>query len=77
MHEETGLQVSRIERYLGNFDYNSRRATPTRQFCFLVSVVNAAPILLREHAGYVWRHFKKTDTDPVSPTIKRLLESLN
>jgi len=35
--EETGLNVSEINRYLGNFDYQSSSGKKTRQFNFAIS----------------------------------------
>lgn len=52
--EETGLDVSSIERYLGSFNYTSGSGKASRQFNFAVDVAAAKPVVLQEHDVYQW-----------------------
>jgi 8-oxo-dGTP diphosphatase len=45
--EETGLDVSAIQHYLGSFDYTSGSGRPSRQFNFVVDVAAAEPVVLQ------------------------------
>ncbi len=71
VREETGLDVIRIETYLGHFDYEGRDGLKTRQFNFVVDVASPEPISLVEHSEYVWASPKKDLT--VTNAVKRVL----
>ena len=75
VHEETGLVVTRIDTYLGFFNYVSRGGTTTRQFNFSVSVEDYSFIKLTEHDAFIWAESKDLGrlkiTEPVRRTIAR------
>ena len=50
--EESGLSVSKIERYLGYFDYTSASGKKTRQLNFLVLTADSEVILSVEHDDF-------------------------
>jgi 8-oxo-dGTP diphosphatase len=52
--EETGLTVTGVGEYLGNFDYRSGSGRPTRQFTFVVTVASVEHVALTEHDAYQW-----------------------
>ncbi|MEC3978154.1 NUDIX hydrolase [Amycolatopsis sp. H20-H5] len=52
--EETGLEVTAIEDYLGHFDYASGSGQKSRQFTFAVVVNAVEPVVLEEHDDYQW-----------------------
>jgi 8-oxo-dGTP diphosphatase len=53
--EETGLDVTSVEKYISSFDYVSSSGKKTRQLSFLVSI-NSTKIQLNEeeHSEYYW-----------------------
>lgn len=71
--EETGLEVSAIQRYLGSFDYTSGSGKASRQFNFAVEVTATKPIVLQEHDVYQWA---RLDGDlPVTDAVKTVLKA--
>ncbi|APU15967.1 MULTISPECIES: NUDIX domain-containing protein [Actinoalloteichus] len=54
VQEETGLDVTSIDRYLGHFDYTSGSGKPSRQFNFAVTVKATTPVELTEHDDHRW-----------------------
>jgi 8-oxo-dGTP diphosphatase len=71
--EETGLDVSAIQRYLGSFDYTSGSGKPSRQFNFAVDVAAAKPVVLQERDVYQWA---KLDGElPVTDAVKTVLKA--
>jgi 8-oxo-dGTP diphosphatase len=69
--EETGLDVSSIQDYLGSFDYTSGSGKKSRQFNFAVDVSASEPVALTEHDGYRWA--KLTEELPVTDAVKEVL----
>ncbi|MEG8183963.1 NUDIX domain-containing protein [Nocardia terpenica] len=69
--EETGLDVVRIGRYLGEFDYRSGSGKKSRQFNFVVEVAAVEPVTLLEHDTYAWTEL--TEEPPVTDAVKRML----
>ncbi|WP_406637622.1 NUDIX hydrolase [Amycolatopsis sp. WGS_07] len=52
--EETGLTLVEIVDYIGSFDYVSGSGRRSRQFTFLVAVVDTTHVTLTEHDDYRW-----------------------
>jgi 8-oxo-dGTP diphosphatase len=52
--EKTALAVTGVTGYLGVFDYVSGSGRATRQFNFAVSVAAFGPLVLSEHADFLW-----------------------
>ncbi|KZM68504.1 NUDIX hydrolase [Nocardia terpenica] len=69
--EETGLDVTRITHYLGDFDYESGSGKQSRQFNFTVEVASAEPVVLQEHDAYTWTNL--TEEPPVTDAVKQIL----
>lgn len=69
--EETGLHVIRIDRYLGEFDYQSGSGKKSRQFNFAVNVTATEPVILQEHDAYTWTNL--TEEPPVTDAVKQVL----
>jgi len=61
--EETGLNILSIDRYINYFDYISGSGKKARQFNFLVSVDEDAPVILNsvEHSEYSWSDGKNNE----------------
>jgi 8-oxo-dGTP diphosphatase len=73
--EETGLQVENIKIYLGYFDYQSKSGKVTRQFNFVVTVMEPLEIMLEDHDNYVWIEKKQQDQYFVTDSVKNVLSS--
>ncbi|NKY26971.1 NUDIX domain-containing protein [Nocardia gamkensis] len=69
--EESGLDVTVIRSYLGEFDYQSGSGKKSRQFNFTVEVVNSDKIVLTEHDAYTW--IKLTEEPPVTEAVQEVL----
>jgi 8-oxo-dGTP diphosphatase len=69
--EETGLDVSSIQYYLGFFDYTSSSGKKSRQCNFTVDVTAPAPVVLQEHDAYAWSPI--TEELPVTDAVKGVL----
>ncbi|MBF6336829.1 NUDIX domain-containing protein [Nocardia abscessus] len=69
--EETGLEVTAITNYLGEFDYQSRSGKRNRQFNFTVEVGHAEPVQLTEHDAYTWTSL--VEEPPVTDAVKQVL----
>ncbi|GAB2712359.1 NUDIX hydrolase [Nocardia thraciensis] len=70
---ETGLLVTGIRHHVGDFDYLSPQGKPVRRLHFAVEVAATSPIVLSEHAGYVWAPL---DGDlSVTPSIRKILDT--
>ncbi|WP_280317607.1 NUDIX hydrolase [Nocardia wallacei] len=69
--EETGLHVTRIDHYLGEFDYQSGSGKKSRQFNFAVNVTATEPVILQEHDAYTWTNL--TEELPVTDAVKQVL----
>ncbi|MFF0488428.1 NUDIX domain-containing protein [Nocardia sp. NPDC004068] len=68
---ETGLDVTRIVHYLGDFDYESGSGEKIRQFNFTVDVASPEPIVLHEHDAYTWTAL--VEEPPVTDAVRRIL----
>ncbi len=53
VREETGLEVRRVNDYLGSFDYEDERGEKTRAFNYTVEVSGPLHVELSEHDDYV------------------------
>jgi 8-oxo-dGTP diphosphatase len=71
--EETGLLLAEVERYLGSFDYASRRGRTTRQFNFLVAVADFPGISLSEHDAFIWAEPSDLDRLLISDALRQVL----
>ena len=71
--EETGLQVSQVEGYLGFFNYLSGGGRTTRQFNFLVSVSEFSCISLTEHDAFIWARTLDLNRLHVSEAVLKVL----
>ncbi len=69
--EETGLDVTAITNYLGEFDYQSGSGKKSRQFNFAVDVESAELVELTEHDVYTWTSL--VDEPPVTDAVKQVL----
>lgn len=69
--EETGLTVTAVSRYLGNFDYRSSGGKRSRQYNFAVDVDKSESVELAEHDAYAWADI--TDDLPVTEAVKAVL----
>jgi 8-oxo-dGTP diphosphatase len=69
--EETGLEVTAITNYLGEFDYHSGSGKKSRQFNFTVEVGHAEPVQLTEHDAYTWTSLE--EEPPVTDAVKQVL----
>ncbi|MFE3541661.1 NUDIX domain-containing protein [Nocardia sp. NPDC059177] len=70
--EETGLEVTGVTDYLGEFDYLSGAGARTRQFTFVVDVAATGPVRLTEHDAHLWTRL--TDEPPVSDEVREILD---
>lgn len=73
IYEETGLTVKTIDRYLGYFDYLSKKREKTRQFNFAVTVETPLNIILAEHEDYIWAEESQLRQYPVTDSVKEVL----
>ncbi|MFJ1460901.1 NUDIX domain-containing protein [Nocardia sp. N2S4-5] len=69
--EETGLDVTAIRNYLGEFDYQSGSGRKSRQFNFTVEVANTDTVQLTEHDAYTWTSL--AEEPPVTDAVKQVL----
>ncbi|WP_342800618.1 NUDIX hydrolase [Nocardia sp. No.11] len=69
--EETGLEVTGISDYLGEFDYLSGGGARTRQFTFVVDVAATGPVRLADHDTHLWTRL--TGEPPVSDEVREIL----
>ncbi|WP_336081084.1 NUDIX hydrolase [Nocardia sp. SSK8] len=70
--EETGLEVTGVTDYLGEFDYLSSAGARTRQFTFVVDVAATGPVRLTEHDTHLWTRL--TGEPPVSDEVREILD---
>lgn len=54
VREETGMEVRRVDNYLGAFDYEDERGERTRVFNYTVEVAGPFEVKLSEHDEYAW-----------------------
>ncbi|MFC4375117.1 NUDIX hydrolase [Nocardia halotolerans] len=69
--EETGLEVTGVSDYLGEFDYLSGTGARTRQFTFVVEVAATEPVRLSEHDAHLWARLD--GEPPVSDEVREVL----
>jgi 8-oxo-dGTP diphosphatase len=69
--EETGLDVTTINSYLGSFDYTSASGKKSRQYNFATSVSATEPVQLQEHDAHLWAAL--TQDAPVTAAVKNVL----
>lgn len=69
--EETGLEVTGVSDYLGDFDYLTGEGARTRQFTFVVDVAATGPVTLTEHDAHLWTRL--TGEPPVSDEVRDML----
>ncbi|MEU4647877.1 NUDIX hydrolase [Nocardia fluminea] len=70
--EETGLEVTGVSDYLGDFDYLTGEGARTRQFTFVVEVAATGPVTLTEHDAHLWTRL--TGEPPVSDEVREMLD---
>ncbi len=71
--EETDLDIEKIVKYLGHFDYLSCSGKKARQFNFLV-IAKPGQIKLTEHDGYVWATSEDKEFDKVTDNVRKILD---
>jgi 8-oxo-dGTP diphosphatase len=71
VQEETGLDVTTINSYLGSFDYTSASGKKSRQFNFTTSIAVAEPVRLQEHDARLWAPLGPDA--PVTDAVKKVL----
>lgn len=71
--EETGLNVTVIEKYTGAFDYTSGSGKKTRQLSFRVQATGSVQVNPDEHDAYFWVDPNSSDfnTLNISPETKK------
>lgn len=69
--EETGLRVTEVSDYLGEFDYLSSSGARTRQFTFVAEVAATGPVTLTEHDAHLWTRLN--GELPVSDEVREIL----
>ncbi|WP_410870190.1 NUDIX hydrolase [Nocardia sp. A7] len=69
--QETGLQVTGVSDYLGDFDYLTGDGARTRQFTFVVDVAATGPVTLTDHDAHLWTRL--TGEPPVSDEVREML----
>ncbi|WP_280447109.1 NUDIX hydrolase [Nocardia brasiliensis] len=69
--EETGLDITTVTGYLGEFDYQSGSGKKSRQFNFTVDVEHPEPVNLTEHDAYAWTSLD--EEPPVTDAVKQVL----
>lgn len=69
--EETGLDLTTIETYLGSFDYTSGSGKKSRQFNFAIEVAGTEPVVPQEHDSYQWTDL--TESMPVTEAVNNVL----
>ncbi|WP_227999000.1 NUDIX hydrolase [Nocardia australiensis] len=69
--EETGLDVTAVRTYLGEFDYQSGSGKKSRQFNFTVEVANTDTVQLAEHDAYTWTSL--AEEPPVTDAVQQVL----
>ncbi|MFD3591682.1 NUDIX hydrolase [Nocardia sp. NPDC058640] len=67
----TGLEVTGISDYLGDFDYLTGDGARTRQFTFVVDVAATGPLTLTDHDAHLWTRL--TGEPPVSDEVRDML----
>lgn len=72
VNEETGLDLTTIENYLGSFDYTSGSGKKSRQFNFAIEVASTEPVVLQEHDSCQWAEL--TDTMPVTDAVNAVFK---
>ncbi len=71
--EETGLDAISIERYVGCFEYLSKKGVRTRVLNFAVAVAPFTSITLTEHDEYKFITKKELNSTKLSPEAKQIL----
>jgi 8-oxo-dGTP diphosphatase len=72
--EETNLKISEIDKYIGYFDYFSKNCALTRQFNFIVFVVQPFYVKLSEHQNFVWVNKEELEMYSVSKEVQQVIE---
>lgn len=68
--EETGLDVTSVDGYLGHFDYQSKSGKRTRQFNFTAAVAEG-DVQLTEHDAHEWAD--RSGQERVSSAVQGVL----
>ena len=72
--EETNLDVSKIESYLGSFDYKSKSGILTRQFNFAVEVSDTKALKIsEEHQNSTWYSIYKIHLSNMTDNVREFL----
>ncbi|MFC6011140.1 NUDIX hydrolase [Nocardia lasii] len=69
--QETGLEVTGVTDYLGDFDYLTGTGALTRQYTFVVDVAATGPVTLTDHDAHLWTRL--TGEPPVSDEVREIL----
>ncbi|MBU0667140.1 MAG: NUDIX domain-containing protein [Nanoarchaeota archaeon] len=72
--EETGLNILKIIKYVGHFDYESKIGKKTRQFNFAVIVSDSSKLKLTEHDNYIWSREEELSKYEVTDCVKEILK---
>ncbi len=72
--EETGLDVTRANRLVGQFDYLTASGKKARQFNFAVEVSSSeSEITLTEHSAYSWAGPNEVEALNLSENVRDVL----
>lgn len=75
--EETNLDIKKILKYLGHFDYLSGSGKKARQLNFLIEVADGGEIKLTEHDSFIWADSKHKIIENVTDSVKEILDKAN
>ncbi len=75
--EETGLKISKILKFISNFDYISGSGKKTRQFNFLIETDLSNVKLSDEHEDFVWADKTELSNFNVTDSVKEVLAKVD
>jgi 8-oxo-dGTP diphosphatase len=74
--EETNLDITKILKYVGYFDYTSKSGKKTRQFNFLVDVDSDKVIIdPEEHQSFKWQSILKLNESSLTENVVKVIQS--
>ncbi len=76
LKEETNLDLKSFLKYLGSFDYLSGSGKKTRQYNFLIDVIENGEIKLTEHNNFIWAEKENEAFKKVTDSVKKVLDKV-
>ena len=73
VREETNLKLKDIFEYIGTFDYKSKTGKLTRQFNFIITVIDPSKVKLSEHERYAWINKETINEYKISDETKKTI----